>query len=247
MDIDDILADLDQSVTPAFSDAALDHQLLTRFWVSERVAPEVLRWPTDLMERVMSRVREQTETIEDMTAGMDERGASGSTTITSHSNLVLSILQTDLSRTQYMVRSLLRQRLAKLTRHAMHYLTLNGKEKTEDQLLSPQEQSFLQNHQTLLSDLYAASFLSAFPPRLQRLDDNAGGLNMVEAPDGRKAVFVRCLAERWTNIGSNKDLDEEEEARAAESGTLFMRRGQIWVVRWEDVKKGIDLGALELL
>ena len=63
-DIDDILADVDRD-TRTDADyfvpeaAAVDHQVLTRFWVAERGAPEVLPWPGKLMERVMERVRRQ--------------------------------------------------------------------------------------------------------------------------------------------------------------------------------------------
>jgi GINS complex subunit 4 len=240
MDIDDILADLDRTESSSTTSIALDHQQLTRFWISERAAPDVLKWRPDLMDRVMARVRQQIEKIEDLTAGvgMDDSGKEGSS-----SNLVLSILQTDLSRTQYIIRSLLRQRLAKLTKYAMHYLTMDDM----SVLLSPQERSFLQNHQALLSNLYGASFLSAFPTQLQKLDDNAGGLNMVEGPDGKKAVFIRCLAERWTNDPVHEDYDAGDDERTEESGILAMRRGQVWVVRWEDVKKGVEKGALEML
>jgi GINS complex subunit 4 len=240
MDIDDILADLDRTESTSTATTALDHQQLTRFWISERTAPDVLKWPTDLMDRVMSRVRRQIETIEDLTAGIT---VNGSSTAGSNSNLTLSILQTDLSRTQYIIRSLLRQRLAKLTKYAMHYLTADDK----SAFLSAQEQAFLQNHQALLVDFYGASFLSAFPAQLQRLDENAGGLNMVEGPDGKKAVFIRCLAERWSNDPVYGDYDVDDEERAGESGALAMRRGQVWVVRWEDVKQGVEIGALELL
>lgn len=241
MDIDDILADIDRSEpTLTAADTALDHQQLTRFWISERAAPDVLRWPAELMDRVTARIRRQIETIEDLTAGIevgsiDAGGLGGSSS--GSSNLTLSILQTDLSRTQYIVRSLLRQRIAKLTKYAMYYLTLADR----SELLSPQEQSFLQNHQALLSSFYSASFLSAFPAQLQRLDDNTGGLNMAEGPDGQNAVFIRCLAGRWTNdpaYEAYEDYEDDEDGRRGEPGALQMRRGQVWVVRWEDVKKG---------
>lgn len=74
MDIDDILASVDregerQARTKAgrrgrdagFGDDAssIDHQELTRLWVAERGAPELLPWPTGLMERMMDRIRRQ--------------------------------------------------------------------------------------------------------------------------------------------------------------------------------------------
>jgi GINS complex subunit 4 len=59
MDIDDILADIDAPHASAPSSAALDVQRLTRAWVSERAAPELLEWPGELMEHVMERVAKQ--------------------------------------------------------------------------------------------------------------------------------------------------------------------------------------------
>jgi hypothetical protein len=46
---------------------------------------------------------------------------------------------------------------------------------------------------------------------------------MVEGPEGASSVFVRCLEERWKN------------------------EVEVWVVRWEDVWKGVLEGELELL
>lgn len=37
----------------------VDLQSLTRAWVSERLAPELLPYPSELMERVMRRIRQQ--------------------------------------------------------------------------------------------------------------------------------------------------------------------------------------------
>lgn len=69
---------------------------------------------------------------------------------------------------------------------------------------------------------------------------------MVEGPDGKKAVFIRCVAERWSNDPLYEDYEGDDE-QDGERGTLIMRKGQVWVVRWEDVKKGVEKGALELL
>lgn len=59
MDIDDILASVDHGPGASPESTALDHQLLTRFWVAERAVSEVLPWPAPLMERMMDRVRIQ--------------------------------------------------------------------------------------------------------------------------------------------------------------------------------------------
>ncbi|KAK5801226.1 hypothetical protein VI817_003438 [Penicillium citrinum] len=59
MDIDDILASVDHGPGASPESTAIDHQLLTRFWVAERAVSEVLPWPTALMDRMMDRVRTQ--------------------------------------------------------------------------------------------------------------------------------------------------------------------------------------------
>lgn len=201
------------------------------------------------MQRVMARVQAQIARIEDLAAGivptnMPGHGGSGSGTGNQNLNLTLSILQTDLSRTQFLVRSLLRQRLAKLTKHAAYYLAQLSAAETKETLLSPAEAEFLRGHQALLAGLYGASFLEAFPAQLRRLDDTAGGVSMVEGPEGKASVFVRCLSERWGRSGEGEDDDDDD---GGGGGGLRMRRGDVWVVRWEDVKKGVLGGSLELL
>jgi hypothetical protein len=56
MDIDDLLAEVAVDSTPR---ETRDLQELTRCWVAERVAPEILPWPSDLMDRVLERIRRQ--------------------------------------------------------------------------------------------------------------------------------------------------------------------------------------------
>jgi GINS complex subunit 4 len=258
LDISDILADVhSSSLSPQdqlASTAHLDHQQLTRLWTSERTCPDILPWPTELMQRVMARVQAQIARIEDLAAGivptnMPGHGGSGSGTGTGNQNLnlTLSILQTDLSRTQFLVRSLLRQRLAKLTKHAAYYLAQLSAAETKETLLSPAEAEFLRGHQALLAGLYGASFLEAFPAQLRRLDDTAGGVSMVEGPEGKASVFVRCLSERWGRSGEGEGEGEDDDDDEGGGGGLRMRRGDVWVVRWEDVKKGVLGGSLELL
>jgi GINS complex subunit 4 len=59
MDIDDLLAEVAVDAAPG---ETRDLQELTRYWVAERVTPEILPWPTDLMERVLQRIRTQVHT-----------------------------------------------------------------------------------------------------------------------------------------------------------------------------------------
>ncbi|KIW62916.1 hypothetical protein PV04_09804 [Phialophora macrospora] len=265
IDISDILADVSRSHNYAASssqpqhysstdtDAFADHQLLTRAWQSERCAPDLLPYPNDLMTRVMSRLQAQISRIEDLAGGMSDEYATNHGLAQprggmQNANLVLAILQTDLSRTQFLVRSLLRQRLAKITKYATYYLaeqaTSGGRPSVT---MSPSEVAFLRHHQALLGELYESSFLNAFPQGLRRLDDSSGGVAMVEGPDPSQAVVVRCLAEgTWSN---GRDIDDARDSGIEEGANvgLRMRSGEVWLVRWRDVKKGVERGELELL
>lgn len=56
MDIDDILAEIDSDNIPQ---ETRDLHELTRAWVAERAAPELLPWPEPLMCRMTDRIRRQ--------------------------------------------------------------------------------------------------------------------------------------------------------------------------------------------
>ncbi|EED22068.1 GINS DNA replication complex subunit Sld5, putative [Talaromyces stipitatus ATCC 10500] len=276
MDIDDILASVDRDNYTSPESVTSDHQHLTRLWVAERAVSELLPWPAQLMDRMMERVRKQVENIEDLTASSYENSNNHVDNIGNNKNntlnLKLSILQTDLSRTQYLIRSYLRQRLSKITKFAMHYLVLIsppapspsstlqsetsevGGIRTEDTLpnpanatsndtspLSASEAQFLYSHQYLLASHYRLSFLASFPPQLRRLDDNAGGTSMIQGPDMREVVLVRCLVpEVPIMVPADEIYDQEREGE-------IMRMGEVWVGRWEGVRKAWERGDVEVL
>lgn len=60
MDIDDILAEVS---APRIPQRTIDLQALTRAWVAERTAPELLPYPSELVDRVMERVRTQVRVL----------------------------------------------------------------------------------------------------------------------------------------------------------------------------------------
>ncbi|KAJ9660543.1 hypothetical protein H2198_002480 [Neophaeococcomyces mojaviensis] len=272
IDIADILADISrpsgqQSSHPTdsydASTAYTDHILLTRAWTTERCTPTLQQYPASLIDRVMNRLRAQITRIEDLTSGAyDDDDNSNSTPgqpvrNRQNQNLVLSILQTDLSRTQFLVRSYVRQRLSKITDHATYHAKHHvptdptAATTTTKTLLSPSEIQFLQHHQYLLTQLYNSSFLSSLPVSLRKLDDSTGGsARMDEGPDDGMGVFVRCLAPEW---GNEAEVEEtmtrggEEKQNEGASVELRMERGGVLVGRWRDVRSGVEGGMLEVL
>lgn len=218
MDLDDILAEVDSHAVPR---ATRDLQELTRAWVTERSAPEILPWPDVLMERILERLRGQIELVEEQTGNTDPKA-----------NFRLIIIQTELERFKFLVRSFLRARIAKIDAHALHHLT----DPSTKARLSPSELQYATAHTSLLHAHYHSSFLSQFPTSLQRMDDTAGGISMVEGPDVDKAVFVRALK------------DVEEPVYVEGTDTAFdMRRGDVVVVRWSAVREVVMAGDAELI
>lgn len=173
-------------------------------------------------------------------------------------NFKLIVIQTELERFKFLVRSFLRARLRKvrfLLSAALGINVLTGVSKIDQHplhvraqhdasldtvrpLLSSPELQYLTSHQALLSQHYSASFLSQFPASLQRLDDTTGGISMVDKPDEDKAVFVRALRDIGTVFIEGTDR------------RLEVKRGDVWVVRWSAVRKwavGSGTGDVELI
>ncbi|KAJ4297196.1 GINS complex subunit [Collariella sp. IMI 366227] len=172
MDIDDILREVDPTFH-SIPQEKRDLQELTRAWIAERSAPELLHWPpNNLFDRITSQIKHQIEKVEALTGDMDPK-----------TNFALIVIQTELERYRYIVRSFLRARLAKLDAHALHYLSTD----TLRARLSDMELAYATRHQALLHNHYLSSFLSAFPGNLQNLNDAAGGISMIETPDLERA------------------------------------------------------------
>ncbi|KAF4124005.1 GINS complex subunit 4 [Geosmithia morbida] len=221
MDIDDILREVDPS-SGGIPRETSDLQALTRLWVAERSAPELLDWPTGgLFERVNARIKAQIEKVEDMTGDMDPK-----------TNFALIVIQTELERFKFLVRSYLRARIAKIDKHALHYLS-------SDELrsrLSSVEVAYATRHQALLHNHYLSSFLASFPQQLQNLNDTAGGVSMIDSPDLNTTVFIRMLRDRDVH-GQGTDSDN----------TLSAESGDILIIRWSSAKPLVDLGDAELV
>lgn len=124
--------------------------------------------------------------------------------------------------------------LAQIDKYPLHYRELAT---TDPNILSNLEKQYLQSHQALLSSHYHASFLSAFPTSLQKLDDTSGGISMVDKPDEDSAVFCRVL----------RDAGNVEVQGETGVGEVDLKRGDVWVLRWRDIRDGVVQGDVELI
>lgn len=163
-------------------------------------------------------------------------------------NFALIVIQTELERYKYLVRSYLRARIAKVSsprgqirveladpqidKHTLHYLS-TAEMRTR---LSETELAYATRHQALLHNHYLSSFLASFPPALQNLNDTAGNISMIDSPDLDSGVFVRLL--RDTPITVHGTTADEVLRGAA---------GDIVVLRWSDAKPHVNAGDAELV
>lgn len=191
----------------------------------------------------MEQISRQISRVEELTADPD-----------SGTNFALVVMQTELERYKFLVRSYLRARLAKLDAHTLHYLqghsravddgsdsqavqsSAGGQRKIR---LSPHELAYATHRQALLHAHFLSSFLGVFPPQQQHLNDRAGNVNMVDAPDDESAVFVRLLREdaRFAVVrGVESDMKD-----------LGGKVGDIFIVRWRDARDLVKSGGAELV
>ncbi|KAH7026534.1 DNA replication complex GINS protein SLD5 [Microdochium trichocladiopsis] len=221
MDIDDILREVDPSLD-SIPQETRDLQSLTRAWVAERSAPELLDWPSDgSLERINARVKAQIDKVEEMTGDMDPK-----------TNFALIVIQTELERFKYLIRSYLRARIAKIDKHTLHYLSTPELRAR----LSQTELAYATRHQALLHNHYLSSFLASFPPALQNLNDTSGNISMIDTPDLDTAVFIRILKDA---IVEGRGTDED--------GGMNGKIGDIAILRWSDAKPLIQAGSAELV
>jgi GINS complex subunit 4 len=174
-----------------------------------------------LFERVNDQIKAQIEKVEDMTGDMDPK-----------TNFALIVIQTELERYKFLVRSYLRARLAKIDKHTLHYLSSQDLRAR----LSSTEIAYATRHQALLHNHYLSSFLASFPQQLQNLNDTAGGVSMIDAPDLDSAVFIRMLTDRDVH-GQGTDADN----------TLPAEHGDILIMRWSSAKPFVTIGDAELV
>ena len=92
----------------------------------------------------------------------------------SKTNFKLVIIQTELERVKYLVRSYIRVRIHKIDKHLLY--VLRNTEMWDR--LSQDEIEYAQKHFSILQKHYQVAFMRDLPENLQKLDDKTGGLSM---------------------------------------------------------------------
>ncbi|ODQ81203.1 hypothetical protein BABINDRAFT_34054 [Babjeviella inositovora NRRL Y-12698] len=194
---------------------------LMQLVVNERMAPDVLEYEEELLERILARTRLQIEFIEINSLELQ---------LEKDIKLQLMIVELELERVNYLIRTYLRTRLSKIDKFTV-YITKNG---DMVKRLSPSEVSYMRKHFEILTTLYKKQFLSRLPELLQLLDDTGGGISMIEEPDLDKPVFVKVVK----TISHSIDVNNEE---------VELLQDGIYVLRYSAIRLYIMIGDIKLI
>ncbi|CCG84882.1 protein of unknown function [Taphrina deformans PYCC 5710] len=183
---------------------------LTQAWTAERNSPDILPFSTLLIEGAMTRLRAQIDTVESM-ATDNERIF-----------FKLVIMQIEIERIKFLLRSYLRTRISKIDR----YLMFCNRDEVTSGHLSALERHYAEKHQMILERHYHTSFMKNAPEsgHLRKLDDTgAAGLSMIDKPNLNRAVFCKII----------KPLQESDKLR---SEAYDLEVGNTVLIRYNLVK-----------
>lgn len=223
------------SKTPKQESSANLHQQLSTAMLNERMAPELLPYKHQLMERVIKELLNQQQYLLDSYEYGDSNAEAG--VISSDFKLQLMIVETEIERLSYLVRLYIRTRLAKIDNFTIYYINETAEQAagTRNSLLSAQEKDYMHKHFKILTQLYNDSFLKKLPHFLTLLDDTSGGQSMIAAPDLDQPVFIRVQSE------------EPIELHLGSEGELELVKNGVYVVRYRLIKRYLEIGDVVLI
>ncbi|KAJ3193714.1 GINS complex subunit [Irineochytrium annulatum] len=134
-----------------------------------------------------------------------------------------SIIQQEVERIKFVIRSYLRTRIWKLEKYAGHIMSTGQKTRLGDH-----EIAFAERFLRLMEDHYNTSCLKSLPDSLQRLHEAN------EGPDLQAAVFCRIKKE----LGDYEPPDDR---------SILMKKGSILLVKYKNIMPLLASGDVELI
>ncbi|WFD39751.1 GINS complex subunit [Malassezia japonica] len=201
---------------------------LAHQWLNERGAPEIQPWNAALVESVMDQIAQQQSIL-------DSLASDASTSEEEHFRL--NLVQLDVERAKWLMRSYLRARLAKIEKHAAHLMA----HRSEQQRLSDVELGYARRYHQLNSDHFHSTVLQFLPEPMRGMQDAAPGAapgstagGMVTAPNLDAPVFVYCR-------------EDCGPLRLPDGEPAVLARGTIHLLRYRAVRTLLHQRRVELL
>ncbi|RKP39485.1 hypothetical protein BJ085DRAFT_15087 [Dimargaris cristalligena] len=195
-----------------------DVKKLTRTWLNEKQAPDLLPYQDQLVGDLTEMVQNQLQLVD----ALQEESAGQA--------FIAMLYQSELERIKFVIRSYLKVRLQKIERYIMLYAS------SEDHLarMSLGERAFAVRYKSLFENHLHKTCLDKLPESLRSLDENNGNISMVTVPNLRSAVVCRVL----TNVG---------DYAITETETVDMRKDNIFLVSYDSIQNLLDSHSIELI
>lgn len=203
-----------------------DVELLKRAWRNEKAAPEILRFESDLINRVKGQIELMEETVEEkLSVGSDP--------------LSVSLYQMDLDRTLFLLRSYLRIRILKIEKYMFHI------RKTQElwNRLSRDEKLFTERCTDDLKEHLESSVLSKLPENYQSYERQSvisEEDDMVPAP--RLDTFVLCRSKEYLTGIQLEDGPVDDRSKLFE-----MEPDVLYFICYKSIKPLVESGKIDLL
>ncbi|KAF7301151.1 DNA replication complex GINS protein SLD5 [Mycena indigotica] len=216
---DEPMPDIDLEELPGYQTPL---QQLTRHWMNERHAPDILPAQDVLLGSILDHLRRQSETIQLL------RG-DPSTSEEDHMRIMLA--QTEVERVKFIVRSYVRTRLFKIEKYARHIIA-NEEVQTR---ITAAERDYASRHAHLLDRHFHSSVLQGLPESQTALDDSPKLIMppMVTEPETTRPVFAHALKNTIARTHRGKVAD--------------MSRGSLMLLPFSAVTDQIANGEVELV
>lgn len=224
-------------------------------WKNERMSPELLPYPHDLMERMLSRIQDRIELIETLSMGFLE----DSSEQTTDSKLPLLCMEAELERLKFLVRSFIRCRFSKIDKFSIYLRqtaeTENNALATRlDILLSEQERQYHIKHSDILVKLFNNTILKYLPDELQAVNDTEGSISMIDEPEWKKTVFILVCGGVTDETGSDSKLTTDEDDKPCYTviiedlnEEIYLLIGAVYVIRYSAIRELLQEGRVVLI
>lgn len=152
---------------------------LMRRWMDERLVPDLLPWHGELVAEILEMLQSQNDIAAQLQSNANT---------TEEEHFAVMLVQTEVERIKFVLRSYLRSRLQKIEKYTPYILATPEIQRN----LSELEQNYVQRFGDLVGSHFQVSTLNSLPPHMHSLaDENPNMPSMITEPNKTKAVFFR--------------------------------------------------------
>jgi len=195
---------------------------LTRHWMNERHAPDILPAQENLLASLLDHLRRQSEAVQLLR---------GDPSTSEEEHIRIMLVQTEIERVKFIVRSYVRTRLYKVERFA-RFIATNAEIQTR---LTAAERDHALRHSKLTDQHFFLTVLQSLPEKQSHLDDTPLFVPpMITEPDKSRPVFVHAL-QRCPRI------------QLPDGASLEMEKGHISLMPYSVAENLVARGEVELI